>query len=68
MTSRRRTIRILLAADPATVREHKSYLWGIARKQVLKFIERRHILGAFDSKPVSRRTCQYETQRKGRTP
>ena len=47
------TIRALLAADPNKVREQKGYLWGIARKQVLKFIERRHVHGAFDSTRIS---------------
>lgn len=47
------TVRALLSADPAKVQEEKSYLWGIARKQVLKYIGKRHPQASFDSTRIS---------------
>jgi RNA polymerase sigma-70 factor (ECF subfamily) len=43
------TIRVFLSRDPSTIESPESYLWGIARYQVLKYIERRRPSVAFDS-------------------
>jgi RNA polymerase sigma factor (sigma-70 family) len=43
------TMRVFLSRDPATIQNPKSYLWGVARLHVLRYIDRRRPSVAFDS-------------------
>ena len=49
-----------LARDPATIQNPKSYLWGIARNLVLKYIHGRRMAVAFDSELHS--IAQFHTR------